>query len=93
MMFFVRCDFLALLRKGNGNCGRDLRHAEWGLTVILRETDVRFTPESGHWLSVSGCPLCAKSRLMLAVSLYKIANDIRLMSCGPARWGRMENRD
>src|SRR5262249_8797876 len=24
--------------------------------------DVRFTPESGHWLSASGCPLCAKSR-------------------------------
>jgi hypothetical protein len=24
-------------------------------------SDIRFTPESGHWLSVSGCPLCAKS--------------------------------
>ena len=23
--------------------------------------DVRFTPKSGHWLSVSACPLCAKS--------------------------------
>ena len=23
--------------------------------------DVRFTPKSGHWLSVSQCPLCAKS--------------------------------
>src|SRR6516225_2738608 len=23
--------------------------------------DVRFTPKSGHWLNVSGCPLCAKS--------------------------------
>jgi len=23
--------------------------------------DVRFTPNSGHWLSMSGCPLCAKS--------------------------------
>jgi hypothetical protein len=23
--------------------------------------DVRFTLKSGHWLSVSGCPLCAKS--------------------------------
>src|SRR5262249_412868 len=22
---------------------------------------VRFAPKSGHWLSVSGCPLCAKS--------------------------------
>jgi hypothetical protein len=24
--------------------------------------NVRFTPKSGHWLSVSTCPLCAKSR-------------------------------
>jgi hypothetical protein len=24
-------------------------------------SDVRFTPKSGHWLSASGCPLCAKS--------------------------------
>jgi hypothetical protein len=24
--------------------------------------DVRFTPESGHWLSTSGCPLWAKRR-------------------------------
>ena len=24
-----------------------------------RPQHVRFTPESGHWLSVSGCPLCA----------------------------------
>ena len=24
--------------------------------------DVRFTPESGHWLSALRCPLCAKSR-------------------------------
>jgi hypothetical protein len=23
---------------------------------------VCFTPESGHWFGVSGCPLCAKSR-------------------------------
>jgi hypothetical protein len=23
--------------------------------------DVRFTPQSGHWLSVSECQLCAKS--------------------------------
>jgi hypothetical protein len=27
--------------------------------------DVRFTPESGHSLSVSGCLLCAKSGLAL----------------------------
>jgi hypothetical protein len=26
----------------------------------VRPCDVRFTPESGHSFSVSGCPLCAK---------------------------------
>src|SRR6516225_2845783 len=26
--------------------------------------NVRFTPKSGHWSSVSECPLCAKSRLV-----------------------------
>jgi hypothetical protein len=25
-------------------------------------TNVRFTPKSGHWFHVSGCPLCARSR-------------------------------
>jgi hypothetical protein len=32
--------------------------------IGARLDHVRFTPKSGHWLSVSGCPLCAKSRLM-----------------------------
>jgi hypothetical protein len=27
--------------------------------VTLLNFDVRFAPNSGHWLSVSGCPLCA----------------------------------
>jgi hypothetical protein len=27
-------------------------------------SDVRFTPESGHWLGVSGCPLCANNGLV-----------------------------
>jgi hypothetical protein len=27
-------------------------------------SDVRFTPESGHWNSVAKCPLCAISGLM-----------------------------
>src|SRR5215469_17393972 len=30
--------------------------------IARDQLNVRFTPESGHWLSVSGCPLCAKSR-------------------------------
>src|SRR5262249_30590830 len=29
--------------------------------IAVRRIDVRFTPKSGHWLSASGCPLCAKS--------------------------------
>jgi len=29
--------------------------------ISVCQRDVRFTPKSGHWLSVSECPLCAKS--------------------------------
>jgi len=28
--------------------------------IAASPTNVRFTPNSGHWLSVSGCPLWAK---------------------------------
>src|SRR5262249_12144626 len=30
--------------------------------IRQRQTDVRFTPKSRHWLNASGCPLCATSR-------------------------------
>src|SRR5262249_5010170 len=30
--------------------------------IGARPSDVRFTPKSGHWNSISKCPLCAKSR-------------------------------
>src|SRR5215472_1691276 len=30
--------------------------------IAERETNVRFTPKSGHWNSATECPLCAKSR-------------------------------
>jgi hypothetical protein len=38
-------------------------HVRFGSKADIGEgpTDVRFTPKSGHWLSVSGCPLCANS--------------------------------
>jgi hypothetical protein len=37
----------------------------WSLADIAATlADVRFTPESGHQLSLLGCPLCAKSGLM-----------------------------
>jgi hypothetical protein len=39
-----------------------LAHVFWVLADMeVRPCDVRFTPESGHWLSMSGCPLCANS--------------------------------
>jgi hypothetical protein len=48
-----------------GGVGRD---AVWGNVCFGSKADiglcprhVRFTPKSGHWLSASGCPLCAKS--------------------------------
>jgi hypothetical protein len=34
----------------------------WVKNIRVRPRDVRFTPKSGHWLSLSGCPLRAKSR-------------------------------
>jgi len=38
-------------------------HVRFGskANIGARPNNVRFTPESGHGLSVSGCPLCAKS--------------------------------
>ena len=36
-------------------------HDEMGIICIFRVRDV-VNPKSGHWLSVSRCPLCAKSR-------------------------------
>jgi len=32
--------------------------------IARGQLNVRFTPKSGHWLSVWECPLCAKSGLM-----------------------------
>jgi hypothetical protein len=32
--------------------------------IVPCRRDVRFTPESGHWLIASECPLCANSGLM-----------------------------
>src|SRR5262249_52235383 len=32
--------------------------------ILLSPTNVRFTPNSGHWNSAAQCPLCAKSGLM-----------------------------
>src|SRR6516225_3202813 len=43
----------------------EIKHAEpAGMSRLGQNRtlwDVRFTPKSGHWLSVLGCPLCAKS--------------------------------
>jgi hypothetical protein len=40
--------------------GRDVRFGSKA-DIEARQRDVCFTPESGHWLSALGCPLCAKS--------------------------------
>ena len=40
--------------------GSDVRFGSLADIETLQR-DVCFTPESGHWLSVSGCPLCANS--------------------------------
>src|SRR5262249_54784766 len=39
-------------------------HVRFGSKADISEcpSDVCFTPNSGHWLSGSRCPLCAKSR-------------------------------
>ena len=38
-------------------------HVRFGSKADMEASprDVRFTSKSGHWLSVSRCPLCAKS--------------------------------
>ena len=39
--------------------------------IARDQLNVRFTPKSRHWLSVSRCPLCAKSGHSIATCLYK----------------------
>jgi hypothetical protein len=36
--------------------------------VTLSNSDVRFTPESRHWLRDLGCPLCANRRLRCSIN-------------------------
>ena len=50
------------------NARGQLRHGQCPLgskaDIATDQPNVRFTPKSGHWLSASGCPLCATSGLM-----------------------------
>src|SRR5262249_46697921 len=48
------------------------------------ETNVRFTPKSGHWLSVSGCPLCAKSGHSALRQTMALFNN--LVGAGQEAW-------
>src|SRR6516225_1463199 len=50
----------AHLNSGRGQEASDVRFGSKA-DISLSPDDVRFTPNSGHWLSVSRCPLCAKS--------------------------------
>jgi hypothetical protein len=40
--------------------------------------NVRFTPKSGHWLSMLGCLLCAKKRTLCSAQAA-IRSEIRLL--------------
>jgi len=54
-----------------------------------RSINVRFTPESGHWLSASECPLCAKSGLMQCSKNYSMtwsANGVARHAHSPQSW-------
>jgi hypothetical protein len=44
--------------------------------------NVRFTPESGHWLSASGCLLCAKSGHWLDYSITSSAVASKVAGIG-----------
>ena len=56
-------------RFASGNCAvghaqAAIAHVRFGSKADMEalSPNVCFTPKSGHWLSMSGCPLCAKSR-------------------------------
>ena len=49
--------------------------------------DVRFPPISGHWLSVSGCPLCAISRHCVT-GRHQPVTEIRAVSMPPVNAAR-----
>src|SRR5262249_25771635 len=56
--------------------------------IRSKKIDVRFTPKSGHRLSVLECPLCAKSGLMHCSKKdrYPINSSARAISdCGTVR--------
>src|SRR6516164_9292804 len=50
--------------------------------------DVRFTPKSGHWFSVSECPLCAKSRHSALRQKPPLFDH--LVGAGEQRWRHFE---
>jgi hypothetical protein len=45
--------------------------------IPLSRYDVRFTPGSGHWLSGSGCLLCAKSGRRPIVDVRCFGSDFK----------------
>src|SRR3974377_238154 len=56
-------DMAFTLRKPSTACQiTDFNLSGYGAHSGARPINVCFTPKSGHWLSVSACALCAKSR-------------------------------
>ena len=43
--------------------------------IATARLNVHFTPESGHWLNVSGCLLCAKSGHCGSLSMTFVGGD------------------
>ena len=62
-------------------------HVRFGSKADIPATspDVRFTPKSGHWFRLSGCPLCAKSgrEQLQQMAFYSITSSARASN----EWG------
>ena len=61
------------------------RDVRFGSKADIRapSSDVRFTPESGHRLSLSGCPLCARSGLLHRSNRRQLLVQNQESNCGP----------
>ena len=51
--------------------------------IAARLSDTRFTPKSGHWRAIVGCPLCVISGLMRCSKkhCYSITSSAIWWSC------------
>src|SRR5262249_52129123 len=70
-----------------------LTDVRFGSKADIREgaTDVRFTPESGHWNSVVECPLCATSGHCAISIAYKQPREKIERQCWPKKLNQSES--